>query len=151
MNCIGLTVALLSLHLIATYEANCLSFPTTENDNNSTQILTTFQPSIASSERILFNYYIDGLYGNDCITRIVNFISANNLELSNNDLYCACYGYCAPPLAPNPGADAWAQAQIQSLNSVTSVVTYFQTYAVFIVITGLVVILGLAGKNTTVD
>lgn len=127
------------------------SFATTANDhydNSSVHILTTHQPATATSIQIYFNYYVDGLYGNDCVARIVNFGETYKLEISYDDLYCACYGDCAPPLSPNPKAIAWIQAQIQARNYVTSVLTYFQTYAVFIFITGLVVILGSVGKHS---
>ena len=106
----------------------------------------TYQPAVATSEQIFFNYYVDGLYGKDCIARILKYVNVNNLQVSLADVSCACLGECEPPLAPNPKAAAWFQASQQASINPTSVSTYFQTNAVFIVITGLVVILGLVGQ-----
>ena len=80
------------------------------------------------------------------MARIANYLMANNLQVSFPDLKCACFGTCEPPLAPNPKATSWFQAQRQSSDNVTSVLTYFKKNAVYIVIIGLVVILGLVGQ-----
>ena len=133
-------------HMTASAETNKSNINATACDNSSTQVLTTYQPSVATSEQIFFNYYVDGLYGKDCIARIANYVTANKLKVSFVDLNCACLGSCEPPLAPNPGALAWYQAQLLGLNNPTSVLTYFQTYTVFIVITSLIVTLGLVGQ-----
>ena len=145
----GLTVVLKTSHHIANAaETNNSNFATILYDNSSSQALTTYQPAANATNKIIFNYYVVGLYGNDCVVRIVSYVRANNLQLSLVDLRCACFGICEPPLAPNPGAAAWIQASLLASYSdvVAPVLKYFETNAVFIVITGLVVVLGLIGQ-----
>ena len=133
--------------LVSSSETNISNFATTlKNDNSSRNSFTTYQPSVATTEQIVFNYYVDGLYGNDCMARIENYVMEYDLPVSVDDVYCACYGDCPPPLAPNPGAAAWYKASQRVKNNVTSVLTYFQNNAVYIVIIGLVVMLGLIGQ-----
>ena len=146
-NIMNFVIQTFNLGSVSSSEANISNFATTlTNDNSSRNFFTTYQQSVTSNEPIVFSYYVDGLYGNDCIARIAKYVLANNLPVSFADVNCACYGDCQPPRAPNPGAAAWYQASQRDKNNVTSVLTYFQNNAVYIVIIGLVVMLGLVGK-----
>ena len=143
-----MTVFIITFHLIEAADENSSKFSATKYTDSSTKVLTTYQLAVASTEQTPFNYYVDGLYGNECLARILNYVVANNMVLFMDVASCACVGVCDPPLAPNPGALAWLQATKQAMNNVNSVLTYFKTYSFFIVITGLIVIMGLVGQCT---
>ena len=149
---IDLSVTLTAiLHLGASVETNSSSFATIPFDHSFAQVLFVQQPTVASIKPTSFSYYVDGLYGNDCGVRIANHSKANNLQVSMADFYCACYGECEPPMAPNPGAVAWVQAKQQALYSTAAVLQNFQKNAILITIIGLVVISGLVGQYKTMN
>ena len=64
-----------------------------------------------SNSQASFQLYVNGSYLSDCENRIRNYKASNkNAVISTNDIYCACYGICQPPLAPNPVAYAFYMA-----------------------------------------
>lgn len=89
-----------------------------------------------------FSYYVPGLYGPSCSSRITAWLAANNITaLSQADVDCACYGICVAPLPPNPAAAAWFNAfktnqQLQALIAKSP----------FVAFTALATLVGVIGK-----
>lgn len=91
-----------------------------------------------------FSYYVPGLYGPSCSSRIMAWLAANNItaqSLDDADVSCACYGICVAPLAPNPAAAAWFNAyktnqQLQALIAKSP----------FVAFTALATLVGVIGK-----
>ena len=101
---------------------------------------------IANGSIVEFQLYVNGSYLFDCENRIRNYKASNkNTVISTNDIYCACYGICLPPLAPNPAAYAFYMAwkieadRIRLINSL-------RDNAPFLVGTIIVIVIGVTGK-----
>ena len=124
-----------------------LNYPTAVTNSFSftstklTQVATTTQ---LVNQLSTFSYYVDGLYGFECILRIASYTAANNLTVSMDDLSCACLGECPFPLNPNPKAVAWF-LKTRTAQSFNIEIDYLNKNIVFLIITAIVVLFGILG------
>ena len=114
--------------------------------NNVTKDSLTTDPN-ANANTTVFQLFIPGLYGKECLNRyqiyVPNYMDVLSLAL---DAVCGCFGVCSPPRAPNPEAYAYFMKNLPQQGN-TQIVQNLRDFAPFIAITIIIVLVGLTGEK----